>query len=55
MCVAFALRTPHDSTPGTVDESVQTELSNLVPGRVKPMTYRIDACRFLALRSALIG
>ena len=30
-------------------------VENLVPGRVKPMTYKIDTCRFLAWRSELIG
>ena len=31
------------------------EIVSLVPGRVKPMTYQIYTCRFLACRSALIG
>ena len=31
------------------------ELKSLVLGRVKPMTYKIDTCHFLACRSALLG
>ena len=42
---------------GTVAESVECRLKcrSSVPGRVKPMTYKIDFCHFLARRSALIG
>ena len=31
------------------------EIESLVTGLVKPMTYKIDTCRFLAGRLALIG
>ena len=31
------------------------EIGGMIPGGVKPMTYPIDTCRFLARRSALIG
>ena len=31
------------------------DTGSLVPGRVKPLTYKIDTCRFLARNSALIG
>ena len=31
------------------------EIGSSVPSRVKPMTYKIDTCRFLAWHSALIG
>ena len=30
------------------------EIRSLVLGRVKPMTLKIDTCRFLARRSALL-
>ena len=30
------------------------EIGSLVPGQVKSMTYRIDTCRFLAWRFAVI-
>ena len=31
------------------------EIASLILGRVKTMTYKIDTCRFLAWRLALIG
>ena len=39
--------------PGMVAESIESgprvqEIRSLVPSQVKPMTYQIDACRFLA-------
>ena len=46
--------------PIAVAESVERgprirEMGRFVPGRVKPMTYKINACRFLAWLSALLG
>ena len=45
---------------GTLAESVErrprmSEIGNLVPSRVKPVTYKIYTCHFLAWCSALIG
>ena len=42
-----------------VDESVERNLPmqkvvSSIPGRVKPMTYKIDTCRFLAKRSRVV-
>ena len=58
-------RTPHGRTttlvpPGAVAESVEhgphmREIVGSNPGRVKPMTYQIDTCHFLAKCSALLG
>ena len=31
------------------------EIGSSVPSRVKPVTYKIDTCHFVAWRSALIG
>ena len=31
------------------------EMRSLVPSRVKPMTYKIETCQFLALHSVLLG
>ena len=31
------------------------EIGSSIPGRVKPMTFKIDTCHFLAYRLALIG
>ena len=31
------------------------EIGSSVPGRVKPMTYKIASCRFLARQSILVG
>ena len=44
---------PFTDTPGVVAESVERkphvrEIWSLVPRRIKPMTYQIDNCRFLA-------
>ena len=46
--------------PGAVTKSVERRLSmreieGLVPSQVKPMTYKIDVCRFLAWHLPLIG
>ena len=56
------VRTPHYTwaLPDVVAESVERrprvrEIGSLVPGQVKPMTYQIDTCRFLAWCFALIG
>ena len=35
--------------------SLVREIAGSNPGRVKPMTYKIDTCRFLARCSALLG
>ncbi len=45
---------------GAVAESVEhwsrvREIVGSNPGRVKPMTYKIDICHFLARCSALLG
>ena len=47
-------------TPGAVPESVEHglrvwDIGTLVPGQVKPMTYKIDICHFLAWYLPLIG
>ena len=49
-----------DGYIGTLVESVECgirmwKFRSLVPSRVKLMTYKIDTCRFLSWRSALIG
>ena len=36
-------------------ESRGWEIRDLVPSRVKPMTYKIDTCRFLARHSTLLA
>ena len=46
--------------PSAVVESVEhwsrmREIVGSNPSRVKPMTYQIDTCRFLARCSALLG
>ena len=46
-------------TPDAVAESVKGgtrvwEIGNLVPGRVKPITYQIYTCPFLARHSTLL-
>ena len=48
------------TTPGAVAESVEhwSRLREIVgsnTGRVKPMTYKIDTCRFLARCLVLLG
>ena len=57
-CISYHNR--HTTTLAAVAKSVERiphvwEIRSLVPGRVKPMTYQIDTCRFLAWCSALIG
>ena len=47
-------------SPGIVDKAVERgrqvgEIGGLVLSRVKPMTYNIDTCHFLAWREALLG
>ena len=49
-----------NATPKTVAESVERgpcmrKIGSSVPGRVKPMTYKIDACHFLAWYLALLA
>ena len=44
------------ANPGTVAESVEhrprmREMGSLMPDCIKPMTYKIDNCHFLALYS----
>ena len=46
--------------PGAVAESVEhwsrvREIMGSNPGRVKPMSYKIDTCHFLARCLALLG
>ena len=36
-------------------KSENRNLMGLTPGRVKPLTYKIDTCHFIARRSALLG
>ena len=46
--------------PGTVAESVKPwsrmrEIMPSIPGQVKPMSYQINTCRFIARCLALLG
>ena len=51
---------PQTLAPGAVAESEERgprvqKIGRSISGRVKLMTCQVDACRFLAWRSALIG
>ena len=50
VCGVGVWRWPYVQLPPPSGE----EIVSLVPGRVKPMSYKIDTCRFLAWRSALL-